>query len=343
MEPRLQEMQAEIERLKIQIASTPRDSPIHTPAAIKDVTLVAGIKDWTGDSKGRSVHEFFAQIDTYAKVSNWAEDEKALIAKAKLQGIALQFVQGRESLSNDACSYAELKEHLVARFTEKMPAQYHYTKLQDATQEKGESVEEFADRCRRLCQKTVRRVEDEAMQRVINEEAERRLVAAYINGLAGIVGQQVRFRMPFTLEEAVEVAVTVSKAERMRTQDTKRVFSTKRDSSSQGIACFNCGKRGHYARDCRSPRKNGTFAGNSRARDSTGGRGRAPPGQAPRNFSAGGIPSGKQIRCFHCKHLGHRRDQCPQIMRNSGASASPNGRGSTTRSPKSTPGPQASQ
>jgi hypothetical protein len=272
-EPRiLQEMQAEIERLKIEIA-TPRDSPIQTPAAIKDVTLVAEIKDWTGDSKSRSVHEFFSQIDTYAKVSSWAEDEKTLIAKAKLQGIALQFVQGRESLSSDACSYAELKEHLVARFTEKMPAQYHYTRLQDATQDKGESVEEFADRCRLLCQRTVRCVDDDVMQRIINEEAERHLVAAYINGLAGIFGQQVRFRTPSTLEEAVEVAVTVSNAERMRTQDTKRVFSTKRENLSQGIICHNCGKKGHYARDCRSPRKNGTSVGNNHACDMAGGRG----------------------------------------------------------------------
>jgi len=181
------------------------------------------------------------------------------------------------------------------------------------------------------------------MQRVLNEEAERRLVAAYINGLAGLVGQQVRFRMLSTLEEAVEVAVTVSNAERMRTSDTRRVFNTKRDSSSQGITCFNCGKRGHYARQCRSPKKNGTAAGNSRIRDSAVGRGRAPPGQAPSNTSAGGKPSGRQIRCFHCKQLGHRRDQCPQLMRSNGAPATPNGRGSTTISPKSTPGPQASQ
>jgi hypothetical protein len=48
------------------------------------------------------VHGFFAQIDTYAKVSNLLEDEKALIANAKLQGIALQFVQGRETLASDA-------------------------------------------------------------------------------------------------------------------------------------------------------------------------------------------------------------------------------------------------
>jgi len=153
MEPRLQEMQAEIERLNVEIASTPRDASIPAVAAIKDVTLVAGIKDWTGDSKGRTVHEFFAQIDTYAKVSNWSENEKALIVKTELQGIVLQFVQGREFLTSDACSYTDLKQQLIARFSEKMPAQYHYTRLQDATQERGESVEEFADRCRKLCQK----------------------------------------------------------------------------------------------------------------------------------------------------------------------------------------------
>jgi hypothetical protein len=119
-----------------------------------------------------------------------------LIAKAKLQGIALQFVQGRESLSSDACSYAELQEHVVARFIEKMPAQYQYTRLQDATQDKGESVDEFADRCRRRCKRNVRHVD--VMQRIINEEAERRLVAAYINTLVGMFGQQGRFRMPTT-------------------------------------------------------------------------------------------------------------------------------------------------
>ena len=48
----IQKMQAEIKRLKIEIASTPRDSPINSLTAMKDVTLVAGIKDWTGDSKG---------------------------------------------------------------------------------------------------------------------------------------------------------------------------------------------------------------------------------------------------------------------------------------------------
>jgi hypothetical protein len=118
-------------------------------------------------------------------------------------------------LANDAFTYAVLRDYLVERFSEKLPAQYHYTSLQDTRQEKGKSVEEFPNRFRRLCQKTIRNVADEATQRVINDEAERRLFASYINGLGGVLGQQVRFRMPHTLEEAVQVAVTISNAERL--------------------------------------------------------------------------------------------------------------------------------
>jgi hypothetical protein len=67
-DPVLQELHAEVQRLKLEVASTPRASPTYVAPAMKDVTLVTGIKDWTGDSSDRSVHELFAQIDTYAKV-----------------------------------------------------------------------------------------------------------------------------------------------------------------------------------------------------------------------------------------------------------------------------------
>jgi predicted mannosyl-3-phosphoglycerate phosphatase (HAD superfamily) len=79
----------------------------------KDVSHVAGIKEWTGESKGRSVQEFLTQIETLAKVSGWTSQDKALIVKAKLQGLALQFIQGREELSRDGCSYETLKQALV--------------------------------------------------------------------------------------------------------------------------------------------------------------------------------------------------------------------------------------
>jgi hypothetical protein len=179
----------------------------------KDVSLVAGMKEWSGDAKGRSVREYFAQIESFAKVSHWTEQDMALIAKAKLQGLALQFVNGREELLKDTCPYGTIKKALIERFTEKMPDQYYYTQLQDATKDRGETADMFADRCRKLCHKTIRRVDNEAAQAALNDDAERRLVAAYINGLRGIVGQQVKLRMQSNMDKAVRLAVTVENAE----------------------------------------------------------------------------------------------------------------------------------
>jgi hypothetical protein len=60
--------------------------------------------------------------------------------------------------------------------------------MQDAVQGKNETAKLFGDRCRKLCHKTVTKVDNEATQLISNEEAERRLVAAYVNGQNGHSG-----------------------------------------------------------------------------------------------------------------------------------------------------------
>ena len=50
---------------------------------------------------------------------------------------------------------------------------------------KSESPEVFLDRLRKLCQRTIRSSGNPVEQAIINQEAERRLLASFINGLIG--------------------------------------------------------------------------------------------------------------------------------------------------------------
>jgi hypothetical protein len=75
------------------------------------------------------VQEYFAQTEAFVKVSHWTEQDMALIAKAKLQGLMLQFLKEKEALLKDSCSYGAIKKALLERFTDKLPDEYQYTQL----------------------------------------------------------------------------------------------------------------------------------------------------------------------------------------------------------------------
>jgi hypothetical protein len=61
-------LQAQMEELRDRLNALQIGEDHRGPS--KDVSLVAGIKEWTGESKGRPVHEFLTQIETLAKVKD---------------------------------------------------------------------------------------------------------------------------------------------------------------------------------------------------------------------------------------------------------------------------------
>jgi hypothetical protein len=129
-------------------------------------------------------------VDQCATVSNWSDEDKVNIIKAKLTGNALQFVNSRDDLSAEV-SYEHMRAALIERFTDRLPARYYHTLLHEATQGKEKSPAQFLDRCRVLSAKATRKGANPIEQRVLRE-ANFRLLTSFIHGVRGDAGKELR-------------------------------------------------------------------------------------------------------------------------------------------------------
>ena len=100
------------------------------------------------------------------------------------------------------------------RFRDLHNDQFHYMKLHTARRNRGESPQDFADRCRALVQKIVCKFDDPVAQRVHHENVERMLLASFLTGLEGTPGKQTRYANPQTVGEALKIALSMKEAEK---------------------------------------------------------------------------------------------------------------------------------
>lgn len=297
-------LRQQIESLQAQLANLQAQISSGRPTAPKDLSLVALIPKWAGTEKSMSVHEFFETVENTAKVGNWGPTDKIQIVVLKLTEVAKAFYNSTLELHAQDITWENFKGNFFHRFRDVRTDQYHFIKLQSARQKPDETPQEFADRCRSLALKTVPTVENPELRKFHLQQAERMLLSTFIAGLTGNAGQQVRFKLPQTLEEALRIAVVVFEAEAQEKRN--EIFYASSENHNRNVATSS-GKFGHPSQESQASSRTG-----SRAK-STGYRpaGRQPTQRIHRAATSSG-QANRSVRCYNCNKLGHYAKHCYQ-------------------------------
>jgi hypothetical protein len=64
-----------------------------------------------------------------------------------------------------------------------------------------------------LCQRTLQQTENPVEQAILNREADKRLLAAFISGLKGVPGKHARLQMPDMIERALNMTIVATNVE----------------------------------------------------------------------------------------------------------------------------------
>jgi hypothetical protein len=150
-------LQAEIQNLQAQLQTR--------PPVTKDLSLVGMVPKWSGTDKAVPPYEFLEILESTALVGNWAQEDLIRIAAMRLTDVARIFYNGALELHGNDVTWTAFKNAFYQRFRDVRTDQFHFAQLQSAKQRKGESPQEFADRCRNLAYKTVPKVEDPVQQK----------------------------------------------------------------------------------------------------------------------------------------------------------------------------------
>jgi Retrotransposon gag protein/Zinc knuckle len=194
-----------------------------------------------------NINFYFTKLEQAAMIGQWDMAEQYLFAKQQLKDDAFEYAES-DPKCRAADTYHAFKTAMCDRYRKKETTRFYREQLLSLKKKDSETVEDFADRIKVINVKTYQLGDSAERNEVILEEADQRGLDAFLNGLAGTLGEKVRLAQPKNFQEAVSAAVAVVEVNRRAGNDVgtvKKIFTVERQ-------CYNCNQKGHVRSECRN-------------------------------------------------------------------------------------------